>query len=78
MFLLIVLEEEVKFENVAGKCFLTYGDNLDFLRKWSNEGPHRFYFMEMYDTENDKYVEVPENAKITGNFDIPLSKTVFL
>ncbi|KAJ8970400.1 hypothetical protein NQ317_001491 [Molorchus minor] len=54
------------FDNVEGKCFLAFGDNLESPAHWSNEGPFRFYFTETYDPKTHKFDEVPMNARKIG------------
>ncbi|KAJ8965257.1 hypothetical protein NQ314_004269 [Rhamnusium bicolor] len=54
------------FENVEGKCFLAFGDNLASPSEWSKKGPFRFYFTETYDPKTHKHDEVPAQARKTG------------
>ncbi|KAJ8934705.1 hypothetical protein NQ318_008503 [Aromia moschata] len=66
---LVYYTEEVKtvsFESVEGKCYLTFGDNLESPQEWSKEGPFRFYFTEIYDSKTYKFDEVPMSARKIG------------
>ncbi|XP_018573692.1 DNA (cytosine-5)-methyltransferase 1 [Anoplophora glabripennis] len=54
------------FENVAGKCYLAFGDNLESTSDWSKKGPFRFYFTESYNPKTHKNDEVPMQARRIG------------
>ncbi|KAJ8922234.1 hypothetical protein NQ315_004171 [Exocentrus adspersus] len=54
------------FENVAGKCYLAYGDNFESPSDWSKKGPFRFYFTETYDPKTHRNDEVPIQARKIG------------
>lgn len=61
-------EAWITFSDVAGKCFVTYQENLidktnDDLMK---ELPHQFYFAEAYDTSRRAFVEPPIKAQSMG------------
>nr|XP_022900238.1 DNA (cytosine-5)-methyltransferase PliMCI-like [Onthophagus taurus] len=53
----------VSFDNIAGKCYLTYGDSLEIpVAEWSSLGPDRFYFNKMYDKFSHKILDLPEKV----------------
>ncbi|KAH7957108.1 hypothetical protein HPB52_015343 [Rhipicephalus sanguineus] len=67
--LLYYSEEEavVELNQVCGKCYVVYGENLaeeveDYLRR----GPHRFYFTEAYESETKSFVEPSSKARMMG------------
>lgn len=52
----------VKFTEVAGKCYLAYSENLnESVEEWSNGGPYRFYFTEAYNAKEKTFDEPPYN-----------------
>ncbi|XP_044757853.1 DNA (cytosine-5)-methyltransferase PliMCI-like [Coccinella septempunctata] len=54
------------FDNVMGKCYIFYGDNLSDRRQWIAKGPYRFYFEESYDPDTQKIDDVPSLATKLG------------
>ncbi|KAH8038928.1 hypothetical protein HPB51_004040 [Rhipicephalus microplus] len=67
--LLYYSEEEavVELNQVCGKCYVVYGENLaeeveDYLRR----GPHRFYFTEAYESKSESFVEPSSKARMMG------------
>lgn len=54
------------FENVVGKCYLAFGDNLESTSEWSKKGPFRFYFTESYNPKTHKSDEVSMQARRIG------------
>lgn len=57
----------IPFNSVVGKCYVAYGDGLDVpTSEWSNLGPHRFYFNQMYDAIAQCYTDVPQYAARIG------------
>lgn len=53
----------VKFTEVAGKCYLTYSENLsESVEEWTAGGPHRFYFTESYNAKEKTFDEPPYNV----------------
>lgn len=60
-------EKVIPFNSVVGKCYVAYGDGLDVpTSEWSNLGPHRFYFNQMYDAIAQCYTDVPQYAARIG------------
>ncbi|XP_044758419.1 DNA (cytosine-5)-methyltransferase 1-like isoform X2 [Coccinella septempunctata] len=57
---------ETSFDNVMGKCYIFYGENLLDSRQWISEGPYRFYFEESYDVNSQKIGDVPSIAVKLG------------
>lgn len=52
----------VKFSEVAGKCYLTYSENLsESVEEWSKGGANRFYFTEAYNAKEKTFDEPPYN-----------------
>lgn len=52
----------VKFSEVAGKCYLTYSENLsESVEEWSLGGLNRFYFTEAYNAKEKCFDEPPYN-----------------
>lgn len=56
----------VSFDDVMGKCYVAHGDNFESPRDWSEKGPFRFYFTEMYNLKTHKFDEVPIKARRMG------------
>ncbi|CAH0549085.1 unnamed protein product [Brassicogethes aeneus] len=54
------------FENVTGKCYLAFEENIVDLEDWRQKGPNRFYFNETYSPLSNSYEEVPHSAKKLG------------
>lgn len=52
----------VRFSEVAGKCYLAYSDNLsESVEEWSAGGLNRFYFTEAYNAKEKTFDEPPYN-----------------
>lgn len=52
----------VRFTEVAGKCYLAYSENLsESVEEWSAGGPYRFYFTEAYNAKEKTFDEPPYN-----------------
>ncbi|EFN76367.1 DNA (cytosine-5)-methyltransferase PliMCI [Harpegnathos saltator] len=50
----------VRFTEVAGKCYLAYSENLsESVEEWSASGPYRFYFTESYNAKEKTFDEPP-------------------
>lgn len=49
-----------------GKCFVAHGENFDSPREWSEKGPFRFYFTELYDLKTNTFDEVSMKARRMG------------
>ncbi|XP_017882042.1 DNA (cytosine-5)-methyltransferase PliMCI-like [Ceratina calcarata] len=65
----------VKFADVAGKCYLIYSDNLDqSVEEWTAAGPHRFYFTQAYDASEKTFVDPPYNATNIGKSEVGKGK----
>ncbi|KAK9884556.1 hypothetical protein WA026_007398 [Henosepilachna vigintioctopunctata] len=58
---------DTPFNNILGKCYIFYGENLTNPRKWASEGPFRFYFDEFYDQNSHSFKEVPHVATKLGS-----------
>lgn len=57
----------VRFSEVAGKCYLIYSENLDkSLQEWSSEGPYRFYFTQAYNASEKTFDEPSYQASSIG------------
>lgn len=54
------------FENVVGKCYISFEDNLENPFEWSKMGPFRFYFAESYNPHTFSYSDVPKQAQNIG------------
>lgn len=73
----------VKFTQVAGKCYLTYSENLNEpVDEWAAAGPSRFYFTEAYNAQEKSFDEPPYHAisigksgKGKGNLKLKSKKT---
>ncbi|XP_014214363.1 DNA (cytosine-5)-methyltransferase 1 [Copidosoma floridanum] len=62
-------EEEyvVPFQQIVGKCYLSFVENLDeHVSEWTVKGPNRFYFSLMYDGKNDEFDDPPVKACSIG------------
>ncbi|XP_076670133.1 DNA methyltransferase 1a [Andrena cerasifolii] len=60
----------VKFTQVAGKCYLTYSENLNQpVDEWAAAGPYRFYFNEAYNVQEKTFDEPPYRAISIGKSD---------
>lgn len=58
---------DVKFSEVAGKCYLAYSDNLDeSVEEWTAAGPNRFYFSQAYNASEKTFVDPPNRAMSIG------------
>lgn len=58
----------VRFEKVAGKCYLAYSENLgQSIEEWSTAGPNRFYFTEAYNVDEKLFDEPPPQAMTIAN-----------
>ncbi|XP_050436702.1 DNA (cytosine-5)-methyltransferase PliMCI-like [Adelges cooleyi] len=71
MNLLLWSEEEfrVTHENICGKCYVAYINNIQEPLTWTAKGPDRFYFKNKYDFLTDTVVpdhELPCSARLTG------------
>ncbi|OXU18829.1 hypothetical protein TSAR_015341 [Trichomalopsis sarcophagae] len=56
-------ECDVRLNCIVGKCYIAYSENLNqSIEEWSASGPHRFYFSEAYDLNNEEYTEPPAHA----------------
>lgn len=66
---LIFTECRVKFNQVTGKCFVSYDKNLKTsLDTWSAGGPYRFYFSQAYDQKSKRFFKPSKPATDIGNF----------
>lgn len=61
-------EAWITFCDVAGKCYVSYQDNLGgkSIDEHMNEGPHRFFFAEAYDANEKTFFEPPAKAQMMG------------
>nr|XP_034189663.1 DNA (cytosine-5)-methyltransferase PliMCI-like [Osmia lignaria] len=58
---------DVKFSDVAGKCYLMYSENLDqSVEEWTSTGPNRFYFSQAYNVPEKTFVDPPNHAMNIG------------
>lgn len=58
---------DVKFSDVAGKCYLAYSENLDqSVEEWTAVGPNRFYFSQAYNALEKTFVDPPYYAMNIG------------
>lgn len=60
----------VNFADVAGRCHVIFGENLDkttTLAEWTAGGPFRFYFNQAYDSTNQSFIEPPPHATLIGS-----------
>ncbi|CAD1477928.1 unnamed protein product [Heterotrigona itama] len=58
---------DVKFSDVAGKCYLAYLENLDqSVEEWTAAGPNRFYFSQAYNALEKTFVDPPYHAMNIG------------
>ncbi|KAG7199233.1 hypothetical protein KM043_018102 [Ampulex compressa] len=58
---------DIKFSDVAGKCYLIYSENLDVsIEEWSAGGPNRFYFTQAYNVVESTFDEPPYHAIAIG------------
>ncbi|KOX77963.1 DNA (cytosine-5)-methyltransferase PliMCI [Melipona quadrifasciata] len=58
---------DVKFSDVAGKCYLAYSENLDqSVEEWTAAGPNRFYFSQAYNALEKTFVDPPYHAMNIG------------
>ncbi|XP_033200860.1 DNA (cytosine-5)-methyltransferase PliMCI [Bombus vancouverensis nearcticus] len=58
---------DVKFSDVAGKCYLAYSENLDqSVEEWTAAGPNRFYFSQAYNALEKTFVDPPYYAMNIG------------
>lgn len=66
--LVLSTETSITFSDVAGKCFVTYQENLaaKSVDQFFKEGPFRFYFREAYDPKEKTFVEPPARAQTMG------------
>ncbi|KAL7287133.1 hypothetical protein TKK_0018750 [Trichogramma kaykai] len=55
-------EVDVPFNCVMGKCYLAYSENLESVEEWTDAGPNRFYFSQMYNNKTNDYDEPPPKA----------------
>ncbi|KAJ8957071.1 hypothetical protein NQ318_007284, partial [Aromia moschata] len=51
------------FKNVTGKCYVTFTDDIELARKWSENGPFRFYYSEAYNHKSYAIYDVPAEAR---------------
>lgn len=59
----------VRFLDVAGKCYLMFSENLDIpIDEWTARGPHRFYFTQSYNVSDKSFDEPPSKAMAIGQF----------
>lgn len=66
-FNLNILVCDVKFSDVAGKCYLVYSENLDqSVEEWTSAGPNRFYFSQAYNASEKTFVDPPNQAMNIG------------
>ncbi|KAL4142386.1 hypothetical protein QTP88_004853 [Uroleucon formosanum] len=71
MNMLFWSEEEfrVTYQNIRGKCYVSFISNIQDPLVWSSGGPDRFYFTKKYDFIFGSIVsehELPSEAKLTG------------
>ncbi|XP_060863643.1 DNA (cytosine-5)-methyltransferase 1-like [Metopolophium dirhodum] len=71
MNMLFWSEEEfrVTYQNIRGKCYVSFISNIQDPLLWSSGGPDRFYFTKKYDFIFGSIVsehELPSEAKLTG------------
>ncbi|KAF3421234.1 hypothetical protein E2986_06562 [Frieseomelitta varia] len=58
---------DVKFSDVAGKCYLAYSENLDqSVEEWTAAGPNRFYFSQAYNALEKTFIDPPYHAMNIG------------
>ena len=58
---------DVKFSEVAGKCYLAYSENLDqHVEEWTVGGPNRFHFSQSYNASEKTFVDPPNRAMNIG------------
>lgn len=58
---------DVKFSEVASKCYLAYSENLDqSVEEWTAGGPNRFYFSQAYNASEKTFVDPPNRAMNIG------------
>ncbi|PBC25685.1 DNA (cytosine-5)-methyltransferase PliMCI [Apis cerana cerana] len=58
---------DIKFSDVAGKCYLVYSENLDqSVEEWTTAGPYRFYFSQAYNASEKTFVDPPYYAMNIG------------
>ncbi|XP_076753512.1 DNA (cytosine-5)-methyltransferase PliMCI [Xylocopa sonorina] len=58
---------DVKFSDVAGKCYLIYSENLNqSVEEWTAAGPNRFYFSQAYNALEKTFVDPPYRATNIG------------
>lgn len=68
MLISIVTEVTIPFSKVTGKCYLAFGDALfESPDEWSKKGPHRFYFLQAYDSKKSEFSDVPLQATKIGH-----------
>ncbi|OAD61349.1 DNA (cytosine-5)-methyltransferase PliMCI [Eufriesea mexicana] len=66
---------DVKFSDVAGKCYLVYSENLDqSVEEWTAAGPNRFYFSQAYNAVEKTFNDPPYHAMNIGKFGIGKGK----
>ncbi|XP_024944997.1 DNA (cytosine-5)-methyltransferase PliMCI isoform X2 [Cephus cinctus] len=57
----------IKFDMVAGKCYLAYSENLNQpIDEWISQGPNRFYFTQSYNLTEKNFDEPPQQAMNIG------------
>lgn len=59
----------VNFGDVAGRCYVIFGDNLEkstTIQEWTAAGPYRFYFNQAYDSKNQCFKDPPSQATLIG------------
>ncbi|XP_076247573.1 DNA (cytosine-5)-methyltransferase PliMCI [Calliopsis andreniformis] len=58
---------DVKFSEVAGKCYVVYSENLDqSVEQWTAGGPNRFYFSQAYNASEKTFLDPPNHAMNIG------------
>ncbi|CAK9832323.1 DNA (cytosine-5)-methyltransferase PliMCI [Anthophora retusa] len=58
---------DIKFSDVAGKCYLVYSENLDqSVEEWTAAGPNRFYFFQAYNASEKTFGDPPSHAMNIG------------